>query len=69
MISWITANIGTLVAAAFVTAVIIAACYVLIKDKKKGKSSCGSGCAHCPMAGRCHELKNTAPKTHEDISS
>ena len=25
------------------------------KDKKLGKSSCGSGCTGCPMTGKCHE--------------
>ncbi len=26
----------------------------LIKDKKKGKSTCGGNCGHCPMGGSCH---------------
>ena len=26
----------------------------MIKDKKKGKSSCGCGCSNCAMAGKCH---------------
>ena len=28
--------------------------YSLIRDKKKGKSSCCGGCAGCAMAGHCH---------------
>ena len=28
--------------------------YSLIRDKKKGKSSCCGGCAGCAMAGKCH---------------
>ena len=27
----------------------------MIKNKKKGKSSCGCNCAHCAMAGSCHK--------------
>ncbi len=30
------------------------AIYVLVRDKKQGKSSCGCGCASCPMGGMCH---------------
>lgn len=26
----------------------------LYRDRRKGKSSCGGGCAHCPSAGACH---------------
>ena len=26
----------------------------LIRDKKKGKSSCCGGCAGCALAGQCH---------------
>jgi hypothetical protein len=29
--------------------------FSLIRDKKKGNSSCGCGCAHCAMAGACHK--------------
>lgn len=31
---------------------------VMIIDKKKGKSSCGSNCAHCALAGKCHPKKD-----------
>ena len=34
--------------------------YSLIRDKKKGKSSCCGGCAGCAMAGKCHPQGNTA---------
>ena len=29
----------------------------MVKDKKAGKSSCGCGCASCPMSGQCHSKK------------
>ena len=29
--------------------------YSMIRDRKKGKSACGCGCAHCAMAGSCHK--------------
>ena len=42
-----------LVLAAAVVGIIVS----LVKDKKKGKSSCGCNCAHCSMAGSCHSKK------------
>jgi hypothetical protein len=57
MISWLAENIGTIVAAIAVVAVIVIAVTVIVKDRKKGKSSCGNNCAHCAMAGQCHKTK------------
>ena len=37
--------------------------YSLIRDKKKGKSSCCGGCAGCAMAGRCHPEACAATRT------
>ncbi len=34
----------------------------LIRQKKAGKSSCGCGCASCPMNGKCPPAKE-ADKT------
>jgi hypothetical protein len=55
MFDWIRENLLTigilLVLAAAVTAIVVS----LIRGRKKGRSSCGSGCAHCPMAGKCHQ--------------
>ena len=28
--------------------------FSLIRDKRKGKNTCGCNCAHCAMAGSCH---------------
>lgn len=54
MLHWISANLGTIVIAGVLLAVILLISIQLIRDKKKGKSSCGCNCAHCAMAGQCH---------------
>lgn len=54
MLHWISANLGTIVIAGVLLAVIVLISIQLIRDKKKGKSSCGCNCAHCAMAGQCH---------------
>lgn len=57
MLAWISKNIATILICLvliIITAVIIAG---IVSDKKKGKSSCGCGCADCPMSGTCHNKK------------
>ena len=47
---WVTLTIA-LVLAAVVTLIVVK----LVKDRKRGKTSCGCNCAHCAMAGSCHK--------------
>ena len=49
---WVTLTIA-LVLAAVVTLIVVK----LVKDHKRGKTSCGCNCAHCAMAGSCHSNK------------
>lgn len=53
MWTWIADNIVTVITLLAVLLIIAGAITVLIKDRKKGKSSCGGNCAHCPMGGSC----------------
>ena len=51
MFAWIAENLATIIIC-LVLAVIVAAIIIgLVRNKKKGKSSCGCNCAHCAMAG------------------
>ena len=52
---WLIENLGTIIALAILIAVILLIAVKLIKDKKKGKLSCGCNCAHCAMTGYCHK--------------
>lgn len=54
MLTWLWANIGTLIVSAILITVITMVIVKLIKDKKKGKSSCGCGCSNCAMSGTCN---------------
>ena len=54
MLSWLAENggtIGVLVLLLLVVGGIIAG---ILRDRRKGKSSCGSNCSGCPMGGSCH---------------
>ena len=57
MLAWIAENIGTILITAALVLIVALIARKLIKDKKKGKSSCGCNCAHCAMAGSCHSQK------------
>ena len=54
MLNWITTNLGTIVVGAAVLAIAIGISGYLIRQKKRGKTSCGCGCANCPSQGHCH---------------
>ncbi len=56
MLSWLFANLATIVVA-LVLAVVVGAIVVrMVNNKKKGKSSCGCGCgcSGCAMKDACH---------------
>ena len=50
----LSANIGTIIICAVLVLIVAAIIFKLVRDKRKGKSSCGCNCAHCAMSGTCH---------------
>ena len=80
MLIWLQNHIFTILIIAVLAAFFGWLVYTLIRDKKKGKSSCCGGCAGCAMAGHCHphtvkpegtaksESENTAPPAEEVTS-
>lgn len=59
MFAWISGNIATIIICAVLIAIVAAIIVSMVRNKKKGKSSCGCGCAGCAMSGSCHSQKNT----------
>ncbi len=55
MFAWIAENIVTILICLVLALVVTAIIVKLIRDRRKGKSSCGCNCAHCAMAGSCHK--------------
>lgn len=55
MLLKIIPNIATIIVLAVLIAVVALIIKKLVNDKRMGKSSCGSGCAHCAMHGKCHK--------------
>lgn len=54
MIEFFATYFSTIVVGGLVGLLLFAVIIKMIKDKKKGKSSCGCHCADCPSSGMCH---------------
>jgi hypothetical protein len=63
MLSVFKENLGSFAVLAVLILIVGLVVFKLIRDKKRGKSSCscGCGCGSCPMKDKCHpenEKKN-----------
>ncbi len=54
MLAWLSENLGTIIITLILIAIVAAIVISMIRDKKKGKTSCGCDCAHCGCCGACH---------------
>ena len=70
MLIWLQNHIFTSLIIAVLMAFFGWLVYTLIRDKRKGKTSCCGGCAGCAMAGKCHPeacaATHAAPPSAED---
>lgn len=55
--TWITANLGTIVVCAVLVALVAAAVISMIRNRNKGSTTCGCSCSSCALAGKCHPEK------------
>jgi len=55
MYAWLIDNLGNIVVSLILICIVTAVIVRMAKDKKQGKSSCGCGCEHCAMHGKCHK--------------
>ena len=57
MTDFLLQNAATLLVGAAVGLLVLLAVLKLAKDKKRGRTACGSCCSGCAMAGSCHSPK------------
>jgi hypothetical protein len=57
MMDWITSNLSTILVSLVLLGLISLVIRKMVKDKKKGVTSCGTSCNGCAMAGNCKELR------------
>ncbi|MBQ1552387.1 MAG: FeoB-associated Cys-rich membrane protein [Clostridia bacterium] len=60
MMSWLAANIGSIIVVLILAAVVALIVWKMARDRKAGRHICGGscgtcsgGCGGCPMAGKC----------------
>lgn len=54
MLSWITANLSTIIVCAILAAIVAVVIAGMVRNKKKGKSGCGCSCSACALSETCH---------------
>ena len=54
MLDFIVDNLGTILITVVLVTILAAIVVKLVRDKRKGKSSCGGNCPHCALGGSCH---------------
>lgn len=54
MFDFISQNIGTIIVFLAVAAIVASIMIGMIRNKKKGKSSCGGSCGGCALSDKCH---------------
>lgn len=57
MMTWLLNNISTIIVCIVLIAVVAAIVTYMVKNKRRGKSSCGCGCKSCAMRDSCHSGK------------
>lgn len=53
MLSWLGENLATILISLVLAAAVAAIIAGLVRDKRKGKSSCGGNCASCHACRSC----------------
>lgn len=54
MFDWIINNIGSIIVLLAVVAIVTLVIVKIVRDKRRGKSSCSCGCGGCAMKDTCH---------------
>jgi hypothetical protein len=57
MMDWVINNISTILVSLALFGLVALVIRKMVKDKKKGVTSCGSSCSGCAMSGTCKELR------------
>lgn len=59
MLDFLLENIGTILVALALSLILSLVVVAMVKNKKKGISSCSGGCSCCPFNGKCHSEEKT----------
>ena len=69
MFTWLMENMATIIISLILVIAVAAVIAGMVRGKRKGKSSCGCGCAGCAMNGACHPAKpEISQRIHTDFT-
>ena len=54
MDAFFSENLSTIIIGLIIFAAVVMIIVNMVKNRKKGKSSCGCGCSSCPSSDICH---------------
>jgi hypothetical protein len=57
MIDWLIGNISTILVSLILIGLVTIVIRKIIKDKKRGITSCGTSCNGCAMSGSCKDFQ------------
>ena len=55
MLAWFSENLGTIIVSIILLLVVGFVIFIMIRDKRSGKSGCSHGCQSCAMSGESHK--------------
>ena len=55
LLDWFANNLATVLVSLALAAILGLIVFFAVRNRKKGKSSCGCGCESCPVSGSCHQ--------------
>ena len=67
MLAWFSANLINIALTAVIVLIVGLLIFVMVRDRKAGKSSCGGSCSSCGACGGCG--KHTALSSGADGAS
>ena len=56
--AWLLENLATILVGLALALLLGGIILHMIRQKKRGETSCGCGCANCAMNGTCHAKKD-----------
>lgn len=57
MLAWIAGDISTIIVSAVLIAIVALIIFIMVKNKRAGKASCGCGCSECDISDQCQIKK------------
>ena len=62
MIAWLQANLSTILVGLVLFCLLGLVVFRMIRQRQRGETSCGCGCANCAMKDACHTAKESKEK-------